>query len=342
MRVTLQDVAKRAGVARNTASAILNNRSDSWASAATRERVAKAARELGYQPNQAAAGLRTGQFFMVGVLVPDLLNPFYAALVEALAASFETHGYSLLIEDSRGSLERERDRLERLARQNIDGVVSFLMDSSGTLPFFAEQAKRKRTVVYMGDFNPRLPGHHVGHDFFEGIGQAVAHLTDLGHRRIGFVQPLGEGQKAGHQDVFAEICRAQGLSDPWGVVIPCGHQIGAAFSAVASFLQETNEALPSALIALNDLTAVGAMRAALDHGLKVPGDLSVVGMDNTYLAEYLPIRLTTVEQPYAEMARQTVGLFVDAVENHGVEVRHSLRVPSRLVVRESTGPVRST
>lgn len=338
MRARLIDVAARAGVAPNTASTILNNRPDSWASKETRERVLLAAKELNYRPSKAAVAVRLGRFNTIGLVVPDLHNPFYPVLADYLDQAVQAHGYDLIIEHTRNDLASEQHCFRSILERQVDGAALIVSDPDLHRPFLAELARHGPPAVALASKPDRpLPVDSVVSDFSKGFAQAIDYLLRLGHRRFAFLCALAKGQDDGRRpELYRSLLGARGIPSEDIFFVRCEHHIASARDAFRDLLGQTSGRRPTALIALNDLSAIGAMRAAAEAELGVPGDLSVVGVDNIPLGEFLPVALTTIAQPIKDMVACTAKLLVQRIEGKA-RVRPSQTIfPTELVIREST------
>ena len=342
MRARLIDVAARAGVAPNTASTILNNRPDSWASQETRERVLAAAKELNYRPSKAALGVRLGRFNTIGLVVADLHNPFYPVLADYLDQAVAAHGYDLIIEHSRNDLAAEQHCFQSIFDRQVDGAALIVSDPDLHRPFLAGLAASGQAVVALAAKQDKaLPVDSVLSDFSPGFAQAIEHLTGFGHERFAFLCALAKGQDDGRRpELFRSLLGAKGIPPGNISFVRCEHHIASARNAFRDLLRQNRRTRPTALIALNDLSAIGAMRAAADEKLSVPRDLSVIGVDNIPLGEFLPVALTTIAQPIREMVTRTASLLIQRIEGKA-PVRPSQTVfPTELLVRESTARAR--
>ncbi len=339
MRVRLKDVAARAGVAVNTASTILNRRPNSWASKETEERVFKAAAELGYRPNRAAVGLRHGRCNTIALLVADLHNPYFTTFADLLEVEAERHGYDVLIESWRTDLEREKHCLEYIMDRQVDGVAAFFSDAETHRLFLEQQFQIGRPFVGMSFTGGKpLPVDSVLVDFAGGLKEAIEHLCSFGHRRFAFLSALAEGQESGSRpELFRRLLAEKGISTEDFDSVHCDHSIESARTAALELLKRPVKERPTALIALNDLSAIGALRAAVECGVRVPEELSVVGVDDIPLARFLPIALSTIAQPLEEMARKTAEMLIERIEGQNqLEPREAV-FSTRFIPRESTG-----
>ena len=342
MRSRLKDVALRAGVAVNTASTILNRRPNSWASKETAARVFKAAEELGYEPSRAAVALRMGKFNTIGLIVPDLQNPFYATLAETFETKIAPHGYNLILESSHADVRREADHLRSITSRQVDGLVCILIDPERNQATLQEYRERGKAVVSMhetGILNVLVDAVTV--NFRAGTTQAVQYLIGLGHRQIAFLLAVCEGQREGERpEVFRELVRECGFRPEDVSFVRCGHTIASARAATSQLLNRSPGQRPTAVLAHNDLAAIGVIRGALDLGLTVPGDLSVIGVDHTPIGQHLTTALTTVEQPVDRMVSEAVGLLLRRMEEPHYAETQQRTFSTRLILGESTAPPR--
>ena len=341
MRARLKDVAEKAGVAPNTASTILNRRPNSWASKETAARVFKAAEELGYKPSRAALGLRMGSFKTVGLVIPDLHNPVYTSFADHLERALRPHGYDLIVEHTRNDIEYEIHCLESMLDRQVDAVTYFVSDLDKHLEFLKTAKKARKSVVAMT--GPSLddapfPFDAVEIDFSAGLIDAVEHLLEQKHERFGFLCGLAKGQEAGERpEVFNQLLRERGIPEENNVFIPCAHDLASAKDTFGAFLDNCNGPRPSALIAMNDLTAIGAIRAASERGIRVPEDLSVIGIDNIPLGDFLHRRLTTIAQPLDELANATAELLLQRLEGDAKDGKpRTKKFKAELILKETT------
>jgi len=338
MKVRLKDVAARAGVAINTASTILNRRPNSWASKETEKRVFVAAEELGYKPNRAAVALRSGKFNSIALLLPDLHNPTYCVFADLLEREAEKRLYDTLIESWRMDLERERHCLGDIIDRQVDGVAALLSDHASHREFLADQFKRGRPFVALSQTGGApLPVDSVLADFTDGLTDAIHTLFELGHRRFGFICALASGQSdQQRQQLFRQMISARGLGNDAYQFVRCDHTSSGAYQAAMQLLSE-NPKRPTAIIAMNDLAAIATMRAAAELGISIPRDLSLVGVDDIPMACYLPVSLTSIAQPMAQMAMKTCALLFDRIQNPNKTHVEQAVFPTTFVPRESIG-----
>ncbi|MBE3584132.1 MAG: LacI family DNA-binding transcriptional regulator [Limnochordaceae bacterium] len=308
---TLIDVASLAGVSRSTVSRVLNGYAGTPPE--IRERILKAAAQLGYEPNAAARGLASRRAESIGVVVADLGNPFFAPFLRGAEDAARAAGYSLMV--ASGDWEAEEAAYLRLVRQRrVDGLLFI----SG--PLLSRRMRRQllqcRLPMVMADRDEPdwdMPIDQVNADNREAVARTVAWLHERGHERIGFVQ--------GHPDAPAARRRLEGY---WEGVQRCGlpgrpewvwpgdFTATAGEQAFAFWLQ-LDEPKPTAIIAANDLTALGLVAAARHHGVRIPGELAVVGIDDVEWSAWVAPALTTLHQPRYEMGKAGVELLLERI-----------------------------
>jgi len=326
-RPTMDDVARRAGVSRALVSLVM--RESPKVSPQRRAAVLEAADELGYSPHVMARQLASRTPTVLAVLVSDLRNPYFADVVEAVEAEATAAGLDTILSTGGRRPAAERRAVETMLGFRPAGLVllspvvpvSVLGRASAAAPVVAVE----RTVS--------LPGvDTVTDDGRAGSRLAVDHLVGLGHTRIVHLDGGQGAQSSTRRRGFVDAMRAHGLEP---VVEPSEYTEEGGAAAVTRLLLRGER--PTAVVAANDVNAIGAMTALDDAGLSVPGDVSVVGYDNTSLAGLRHLGLTTVDQRRAEMGRLAVRAVLERLrEGRTTPTRHRLR-PS-LVVRTTTGP----
>lgn len=301
----------------------------------------RAAAELGYKPNRAAQSLRMGRFNAIALVIADLHNPYYTAFADALEDVAGEQGYDVLIETWRNDLRRERRILDELENRQVDGIAAFLSDPNAHREYLSLLARQETPFVVLSTTGEdELPVDSALADFESGLSDAVKALLDRGHRRIAYVSALAEGQFAGRRpELFRRLLAENGLGPSDFSVVDCAPTLEGARSAAAGLLKSKTR--PTAIFALNDLSAIGVIRAAADAGLQIPRDLSVVGADDIPLGVFLPVSLSTIAQPIAEMARFAAGQLIARTEAKDFDPAPLSRIfPTRFVARESVGPAR--
>ena len=299
---TLKDIAKLTNLTVSTVSDILNDRPKARYSEATRKLVHDAAKEVGYARNRLAHGVMKGRSHMIGILVPDLSNPFYSTLLQRITPVLREADYSPLVQEVPPSAhpEGEAEALKALSEFRVDGIIAFSIHNASHEEFFAQQIKNGRPVVGMGmglKASPKLSGLlNVGIDFEDGIVEACEHLVSRGHTKVAFIGNFPWDKRLGRRyELINENFERLGISGQPAQQISCPHSLSGAKESFATFLDNTPKAdWPNALFALNDNLAIGSMRAAKDSGMRIPEDLAVIGFDNTPIGRTLPISLSSI------------------------------------------------
>jgi len=328
-QVTMEDVAREAGVSRALVSLVM--RESPKVSEKRRERVLAAASRLGYRPNAMARGLASRRTRTIGVLLNDLRNPFFAEIMDGIFEAADDLDYRLLIGTGRRQAAGERRAVDAFFEHRADGLllVSPRLPGAEILSI----GHSAHTVV-VG--RPVRAAHvdSVRNDDLAGGRLAVRHLAGLGHVRIAHVDGGRGAGSSGRRTGYLREMAALGLEPR---VVP-GEFTEAAGVAAAERLLADGE-LPTAIFAANDLVAAGALDRFEDAGLSIPGDISILGYDNTFLAALHHMSLTTIDQPRPEIGRLALTTLVERIEGARTTAVHLQLEPS-LVVRSTTGPPR--
>jgi len=333
-RATIEDVAARSGVSTATVSRVLSGSVP--ARPATRERVLAAARELDYRPSGIARALKRRETRTIGLVVTDITNPFYPQIVRAVEAAAHDRGYGILLANGGDDAARELEHLDLLVERRVDGIV---VASSRMTRRHAERLREASVpVVLVNDTvaGSGLPTVTTAHR--RGARMAAQHLIGLGHRRIGHIgapsaHPAAGQRRRGVRDAL----RAAGCAEPV-VAIGDGGVAGGA-RAVEALIG----AGVTGIVAYNDLTAIGALRALRGVGVSVPREMSVVGFDDIDLAAWTDPPLTTIHQPTDQLGRWAVEHLAELLAGpRGAVAQAPVFLEPELVVRGSTAPPRPT
>ncbi|POX50159.1 LacI family transcriptional regulator [Streptomyces sp. Ru71] len=323
---TIRDVAERAGVSKSLVSLVL--RGSDQVRPEKRDAVLRAVRELGYRPNAAARTLSERRSRTVGVLLHDLRNPWFVELLDGMNPPLREAGLHMLLSDARLGRRAGHDLAEPFLDLGVDGLVVV-----GTLPDPAGLARvaERLPVVVAGAREPVLPDvDMVAGDDEQGARLVTEHLIGLGHRRIAHIGghgAVGELRRRGYTSALA----AHGL-DP---VVERGDLTEeGGYRATVRLIARAER--PTAVFAVNDMTAVGALSAAAELGLSVPRDISVAGYDNTGISRLRHVWLTTVDNAGHEVGRRAARCLLDRFEGRAGTSRVRLTTPA-LETRGTTG-----
>ena len=329
--VTVHDVARAAGVSISTVSRALA--SPERVAAETRDRVTRVATELGYRPNQAASGLRMGRTHAVGLLVPDLENPYFATVTKAVQARARAEGYEVFVADSDEDPDVEAELIGALAART-DGllVASPRSDDAelrAALVGVTAVLANRELAGGPDTETPEIPCVSV--DDADGVAQALGHLYALGHRKVGVAAGPSSSWSGGRR-----VAGLKAAAEQRDVELV---ELGTFQPYFAGGTQAADYALASgvtAVVAFNDLMALGILDRLRHRGVDVPGEMSVVGFDDVQLATLVSPALTTVHAPLARLGRRAVDLLLARLRG-GTSA--SSQLPVELTIRGSTGPV---
>lgn len=340
--VTMSDIARIAGVSVTTVSHVLNNSRP--VNEATSDRVKSAALDLGYRPNGLARSLRRQETLTIGLVVPDIANPFFAEIGRGLEkASFDA-GYHVIFCNSGGDADHELRNIAALLEKRVDGIV--IAPSAAEPDRLVTMIGGDIPVVMVDRDTTGLDCDVVLANNASGGQQAVDHLVALGHQKIGCVVASAASRSAapGRLHGYRQGMKTAGLDDASLIVVTDElenaspeTEVDAGYIATTRILLSQHR--PTALFLTNDLMAIGALRAAHDQGLDVPVDLSIVGFDDILLARYTVPSLTTVIQPRSEVGRLAAEMLIARSRDRDRELQHRVLDVS-LVARESSGPCR--
>jgi len=332
MPVTLKELAVRARVHPSTVSRVANHDPSLRIAQDTRQRIEALLKETEYRPNGVARGLKLRQTFVLAVVIPDITNPFFAALFRGVEDGASPHGYNVLLCNTDGSPERQRSHLQSLQTRRVDGVIlasSFLKDP--TVRWLRHQ---HIPYVLVNRFSDAGEDPFVGSDDRVGGQVATAHLAQLGHQRIGHLagKPTVSTGVMRRRGYLAALLEA-GLRPGPELVVESGYtEEGGAQAAERLFALEDR---PTAIFAVTDMAAVGAFGVARRMGLRVPEDVAIVGYNDIPLASRMVPALTTVHVPIHDFGSVAAQLLLEQIET-GDPTRRRMVFNPELIVRGST------
>jgi LacI family transcriptional regulator, galactose operon repressor len=317
---TIYDVARAAGVASSTVSRAFAR--PGRVNAATAERIRQVAADLGYRANPLARALPTGRTWMIALVISDVTNPFYNEIVRGAQVAATEAGYTMLLADAQESGARERETLER-ATATVEGIVlatSRMSDSA------IRQIAKQRPVIVLNRAVADVPSVVTDNPY--GVRRAAEHLAGLGHRAITYV--------AGPEASWADGIRWRSLLEAAATLGIQVRRTGPYPPTVEGGERAAAELRGTAVLAYNDLIAIGLIRTLTARGVRIPRDVSVVGFDNIFAAELVTPALTTVAAPLHAMGRAAVHGLLTLIRGGRPTVTEPVSLPSRLVVRAST------
>lgn len=335
-RATIKQVAEATGVHPSTVSRALSASASHLLTEAVAERIRETAAAMGYQRNAVAAGLRTGRSKLIGVLAPDIADPGFPPILGGLAEALGQHGYATLVADVGGDRNRQGELIDRLLAQGVDGLVLATVARKDSAILQCQRSGAPVVLINRVDDAGRLPA--VVSDDARGMRMAVEHLVALGHRRIGHV--------AGPQDISTGAIRRAGFEAAVAdaklrdapVEFATAYTRAAGEQAALRLLARKQR--PTAIVAANDLLAIGVYDALAAAGLACPGDVSVVGHNDMPYVDMLAPPLTTVRIAQRDIGRQAAQILIQRID--GAPARNArVMLGSELAVRASTAAPRS-
>jgi LacI family transcriptional regulator len=337
--MNIKAVAKRANVSTATVSRTMNG--SAKVTPRTAERVRRAIEALNFYPNTNARALGSGRSSLYGLIISDITNPFFPELVKAFEDIAVVHGKEVLIANTDYDPERMKHCVTRMLGRKVDGVAIMTseMDDS-LLEIFG---RRNIPLVLLDTATPAAGVSCVQIDYQSGVDDAMEHLTSLGHRNIAFISgPLQLASARTRFQAFQKSSAQQHLNKNPILIQEGNHRVDGGHDAMQRILE--SGARPTAVFASNDLTAIGAMGAIGEFGLRVPRDISVIGFDDIQLSAYTMPPLTTVRLPRAEIANAAFRALLNAQTpgetNPGPGESHP--ITPELILRKSTAPVRQS
>ncbi|MEV0614085.1 LacI family DNA-binding transcriptional regulator [Nonomuraea sp. NPDC050404] len=333
---TLRDVAEAAGVHTATASRALNPKTRQQISAETARRVMRAARALGYQPNSVARSLKTSRTGTVGLVIPDLTNPLFPPIVRGVESVLEPGGYNVWIVNTDNDEERERAQIDSLRSRQVEGLIIATARLDHPLLRHLHEQGVRMVLINRQVENLRVPA--VTGDDVTGVAAAVHHLAALGHTRIAHLSgPLSTSTGRARARAFRHAVRDHGLPDD--LMPECAHWSESDGATAMRNLLDRSPGV-TAVVAGNDLIALGCYDVFAERGLSCPDDVSVIGFNDMPFLDKLRPPLTTVAVPHHELGAEAARMLLDTLDTPDRPAR-SILLPVSLVVRGSTAAPRT-
>jgi LacI family transcriptional regulator len=331
--VTIRDVARVAKVHPGTVSRALNPETRGLVNSETAERVLRVAEELAYRPNPIARGLKTNRSYTIGVLIPDITNPLFPPILRGIEDRLDDAGYTALIVNTDNDADRERTHLEAMHTRQVDGFISATARLDREV--LAEVASRGTPLVLVNRSFEDGSVPAVAVNDRQGIQLAVDHIAGLGHERIGHIAGP-QNTSTGHRRYlgFLEAMGSAGLPAPEDQIKYSGWFSEEEGRRVCSELLDADRDL-TAIVAANDLLAIGCYDALEAHGLRCPEDVSIVGFNDMPLVDHLRPPLTTVRVPQREIGSVAAELLLERL-SEGSETAREILLEPALVIRGST------
>jgi LacI family transcriptional regulator len=341
MAARLKDIAQDLGLSVVTISKVLRDHPDIGEE--TRKRVLKRMKEVNYQPNFAARSLITGETWTIGLVVPDLLHPFFAQIAKAISVEVRKQGYSLFISSSDEDPKLERQEIEQLLARRVD--VMLIASAQWTTDSFRRIEEQKIPYILLDRQLAGLESNFVGVDD-EAVGVlATSHLIEQGCQRIAHIRGPEVSTAIGRMEGYKQALAAHHMAPLPGHIVSIGASGDhrgerGGYEATKKLL--ANKVRPDGIFCFNDPVALGTMRAILDAGLRIPEDVAVVGCGNLSYSDFLRVPLTSVDQGSKAIGKRAAALALKLAHNKVPASPKSELVPPQIVVRASSLRVPTT
>lgn len=313
MAVTLKDIANKVGVHPSTISRVLSGDYENFnVSPEIRDSIYKAVKELNYVPNEMARSLRLKKTQMVGLVVPNILNPVFAELAHSIDLACDAQGYGFVICNTFENQEKETKYINMLKSRGIDGLV--IVPVQEKRAFFDDLIKQDYPFVLALRQFDDIQADAVVTDHFQDVFKAVEYLIKLGHRHIAFIDASQSGfvNKAGEKGYKQALSRYNMRFDH-DLIQSTGATSDSGYEAARQIFNLPHR--PTALMVTSDSLLVGVLKAAFESGLAIPEDLSLVGCSNSTLSPYMPFSLTAISQPVTEIGEKAAELLFRRIES---------------------------
>jgi LacI family transcriptional regulator len=335
MAARLKDIARDLGLSVVTISKVLRNHPDIGEK--TREKVLKRMRELNYQPNYTARALITGRTSTMGLVVPDLLHPFFATIAKAISTEIQNQGYSLIISTSDENPELERQQIRQLLARRVD--VMILASAQHSVESLREIAAQNVPYILVDRFFPGFTASFVGVDDRAVGALATSHLIEQGCQRIAHIRGPEVSTAIGRLEGYRQALTSHRMAPLRSHIVPIGasgdHRGEAGGYEAAKRLLSARKR-PDGIFCFNDPVALGAMRAILEAGLRIPEDIAVVGCGNLSYSDFLRVPLSSVDQGSSKIGKAAAGMALKLAQNRGHAQPKTQLIQPHIVARASS------
>src|SRR5215216_6465296 len=337
MAVTLADIARELGVSKMTVSRAINNHP--LINAETRERVLEVARRMNYQPNQHARALATSRSYLIGIVLPDLMNLYFAEVTRAVESVARPAGFQLLICSTEEDPTRELGEVETLLQRTDGLIINSVLPPTETKAY-RKMIKGGAKIVLVDRTMKNLHCPAVATDNVEVGRLATEHLISLGHRRIGHLRGDASSVSVERLEGYKQALANHKMRYEESLVRDCGLLESEGYEAMRAWLAKGD--LPGAVFAVNDPAAIGAMKALEEADVMVGQDVAIVGAGNIHYGDMLRVPLTTVSWSRSEMGQQASRLLIKLINGESLPAKaQTITLPPEIIVRTSCGAKRA-
>ncbi len=337
--ITIKDVAKKVDVSVSTVSQVLNKKENPFISQATKKAIFQTAKKLNYIPSRIARDLVRGATMVFGVIIPDVRSPFFAEVVPGIEESASESGYDIVLSYSAGDFRKERKHIRLFMERKVDGLIIAPLKNNQNIPVFNDLLQQKFPLVFIDRYIPELETDFVASDLKQGAYEAVSHLIKLGHDKIAYITEDANISTAkdvleGYKMAFSknnmtinreliETANPESASDDFDI----------GYKGMKKLLQKKNF---SAVFCMGDAFAIGAIKALKEAKLRIPENISVIGMDNLDVSSYLTPSLASVAQDKIQMGKIASEILTERIKNPKGK-KKQVFLKTNLVLRESVG-----
>jgi len=330
-QVTIRDVAEAAGFSVNTVSRALNDKPD--VSKATKHAILETAKKLGYRPNKLARGLRSNKTQTIGVIVADIANPFFGAVVKGVEEAAREHGLSIILGNTDEDYEKEKEAVQTMLSERVDGLL--LTPCQKERKTIEDLERSGLPFVLLGRCFDELATDYVVPDELQGGFLATEHLLEMGHTRIAMIDaPLYISSARRRLEGYKRALIQHGIAVDESLVTTQALTVEEGYRVAKAVLRQTPP--PTAIFAYSDFVAFGVMKAVREAGLRIPEDIAIVGFDDVEFSSCLEVPLTTIKSPKEKMGEEATKVLLEKIKNGKQSHRKEIKLEVKLVVRQST------
>lgn len=330
---TIKIIAENAKVSISTVSRVLSGQAVRYRiSKRTERKVHKIAKDLNYEPNQLARALRTKQTYTIGMIIPDISNPFFSSIAQCVEIESRKAGYSIIICDSQEETEIEKDSIKTLSSRKIDGIIICPVgNESGHID---DLSRRNIPIVTVDRYFPDLDLPYVVTDNYLGSVLAVNHFVENGHRKIAFIQGL-PNSSVNKERLKGYKAALQNHNLPVNDFYIVGDNFGEQNGYIGAKILLNAPDRPTAIFCGSNLISLGAIRAITDENLKIPDDISTIAFDDQFYSGYLATPMTTIGQEKEDMGKIAIRLLLNKINSKNLKDKKGIVIPPKLIVRKS-------
>lgn len=331
--VTIKSIADQARVSITTVSRVLSGKAEKYRiSKKTEDIILRIAQDLKYEPNQLARALRLRQTNTIGMIIPDVSNPFFSSIVKSVEIESRKAGYSVITCDSQEDTEMEKESVKILGMRKVDGMIICPVGEESK--HISELSKKNIPFIIVDRYFPELKLAYVVSDNYNGSIQAVDHFVEKGHRKIAFIQGLpnssvNKERLKGYRDAL------QKHNIPVNDSYIVGDNFGEQNGYIGAKILLNGSERPTAIFAASNLISLGVMRAVSEEHLKIPDDISIIAFDDQPYSDFLSTPMTTIEQKKEELGKISIKLLLDEIKLQKISDRKGIIVPTELKIRKS-------